>query len=147
MKLGRVQQQVLALLKQHGSWHYGCSWKFMGPKETQRVLNSLAERGLVHRTYNSTPPRGLIYISVSEPIARPAPVPAPATYGEVRAVLLTIAEVLESPRDRYGRIDFLHLDQKRARETIRNFAAKYAIGTVDDVLDQAAKVARAVLRR
>lgn len=71
-----------------------------------------------------------------------------ATTGELRAVLTTIATVLEAKRDRFGRLEFLHPDSAlaaQAREVMRAFAMKYDVGGCADTLEQCAKVARAVL--
>lgn len=73
-----------------------------------------------------------------------------ATEGDLRAVLWTIACLLEAKRDRLGRLDFSHMDSEasaQAREVLRAFALKYKVGGCADVLEQAAKVARAVLER
>lgn len=69
--------------------------------------------------------------------------------GEIRAVLSTIATVLEAPRDRFGRLDFYKAsgEQQQARETIRAFAIKHKVGGAKDVLEQCSLVARAVLKR
>lgn len=73
----------------------------------------------------------------------------PATNGDIRAVLSTIATVLEAPRDRFGRLEFYQAtpEQIQARETIRLFAIKHKVGGAKDVLEQCALVARAVLKR
>lgn len=72
------------------------------------------------------------------------------TNGDVRAVLTTIAFMLEAKRDRLGRLDFSHQDSATAahyREIMRTFAIKYDVGGCIDSLEQAAKVAREVLHR
>lgn len=47
MKLGNVQQGVLAALYQHKSWHPGCGWVWDGVARTTRILESLRKWGLV----------------------------------------------------------------------------------------------------
>lgn len=46
-KLGKVQQDVLASLKSHGSWHRRCGWLWDTFSNTERVLNSLVRAGYV----------------------------------------------------------------------------------------------------
>lgn len=60
--------------------------------------------------------------------------------------LETIAAVLESPRDRLGRLD-TSAAQGDAREALRLLAVKYEAAGARDLMDQCAKVARAVLAR
>lgn len=44
-KLGKVQQEVLASLKRHGSWHHHCGWLWDTPSNTQRLMDSLVRAG------------------------------------------------------------------------------------------------------
>ncbi len=44
-KLGKVQQDVLASLKEHGSWHLHCGWVWDTPSNTLRVMDSLVRAG------------------------------------------------------------------------------------------------------
>jgi hypothetical protein len=49
-ELGSTQKQVLQSLRDHGSWSRGCGWIWDNNSVTERVLDSLMARGLVHRT-------------------------------------------------------------------------------------------------
>jgi hypothetical protein len=72
----------------------------------------------------------------------------PATNSELRAVLTTVATILEAKRDRLGRLDFAHTDSeapRQAREVLRLYAVKYDVGGCADVMEQCAKVIREVL--
>lgn len=60
-KLGKVQQDVLASLKRHGSWSRGCGWLWDTPSNTQRVMDSLVHAGYAavtadQRRYTPTVP-------------------------------------------------------------------------------------------
>jgi hypothetical protein len=46
-KLGKVQQDVLASLKRHGSWHRRCGWLWDTVSHTERILNSLVRADYV----------------------------------------------------------------------------------------------------
>jgi hypothetical protein len=47
-KIGNRQQAILKCLWKHGAWYRGCGWTWSYTSETERVLESLANRGLVH---------------------------------------------------------------------------------------------------
>lgn len=65
----------------------------------------------------------------------------------ITQVLRCIANLLESPRDRYGRICPSDTDTARkAREEMREYAVALKVPGCQDTLEQCAKVARAVLR-
>ena len=65
----------------------------------------------------------------------------------ITQVLRCIANLLESPRDRYGRICPSDTDTSRkARDELREYAIALKVPGCQDTLEQCAKVARAVLR-
>lgn len=59
-------------------------------------------------------------------------------------VLSLIATMLESPANRFGKLEFYSEEAQAAREQIRLLAVEHGI-QANSVLEQAAKVARAVL--
>lgn len=61
--------------------------------------------------------------------------------------LTVIAALLESPRDRLGRLEYLTEDAARNRENLRLLALEYGVAPARDVLAQAANVARAALAK
>ena len=63
----------------------------------------------------------------------------------LREALAAIAAVLESPRDRLGRLD-IAATQGEAREALRLLAVKYNATGGTDYMHQCANVARAALR-
>ena len=67
-------------------------------------------------------------------------------YPELVAALGTIASVLESPRDRLGRLD-IAATQGDQREALRLLAVKYSATGSHDYMGQCAKVARALLAK
>jgi hypothetical protein len=76
---------------------------------------------------------------------RPGPLDeSPAT--RVTQVLALIAELLEAPANRFGKLEFYSQPAMTARESIRLLACAYNVGPSDTVLEQAAKVARAALK-
>lgn len=44
-KLRRVQQDVFASLRRHGSWSLGCGWLWDTPSNTMRIMDSLVRAG------------------------------------------------------------------------------------------------------
>ena len=61
-------------------------------------------------------------------------------------LLRCIAAILEAPRDRYGRLEVHAMESSRnAREEMREYAVALKIGGCSDLLEQCAKVARAVI--
>ena len=43
-KLGRVQEECLAGLQEHGGWHPGCGWVWGSRSYTYRIMQSLVKR-------------------------------------------------------------------------------------------------------
>jgi hypothetical protein len=73
-KLGRLQQEVYAALKRHGSWSLGCGWLWDTYSGTRRVLDSLVRAGyatsteeggskILYRPINLRPTRRAILLS------------------------------------------------------------------------------------
>jgi hypothetical protein len=52
--IGKNQKSVLESLQQHGYWHAGCGWVWDTTRGTERLLNSLVRRGLVHVVQRTT---------------------------------------------------------------------------------------------
>jgi hypothetical protein len=63
----------------------------------------------------------------------------------VKTVLAATATLLESPTNRFGKLEFYSAEAMAAREQIRLWAIEYGVAPSQSVLEQAAKVARAVL--
>lgn len=57
-KLGKKQQDVLASLRRHGSWHRRCGWLWDNVSGTERVLNSLVRAGYVTVNNGTYKPKG-----------------------------------------------------------------------------------------
>lgn len=55
--LGRVQFEVLRALVRHKYWYPHCGWLWGTPSGTQRILDSLVQRGLVVRDGNRYTPK------------------------------------------------------------------------------------------
>lgn len=66
-------------------------------------------------------------------------------YPKPLALLRCIAAILEAPRDRLGRLDVCTGSARDAREEMREYAVAMGIGGCTDLMEQCAKVARAVL--
>lgn len=65
----------------------------------------------------------------------------------LREALAVIANVLDAPRDRLGRVDHAESDVAReAREALRLLAVRYNTPGAKDTLERCAQVARAALR-
>ncbi len=64
---------------------------------------------------------------------------------EQKKVLAIIVTLLESPPNRFGKLEFYSEDARNAVRELQGLAVKYQIGGCATVLQQAAKVARAVL--
>lgn len=47
LKLGDIQQEVLAMLYEHKAWHAGCGWIWDNVSRTKKILESLRKHGLV----------------------------------------------------------------------------------------------------
>lgn len=66
----------------------------------------------------------------------------------LKGALLVIADVLQSPRDRLGRLDCTATEKHRAaRETLRLLADAYCVRGCVDILEQCELVARAAIWR
>lgn len=67
--------------------------------------------------------------------------------GRKDRVLEVVAAVLKAPQNRYGKLEFYTEEARAAREELRLLAVEYNVGRADTVIEQAAKVVRAVLGR
>jgi hypothetical protein len=70
-KLGRVQQDVYAALKLHGSWSLGCGWLWDTYSGTRRVMDSLVRAGYATSTEGQGGSR-IFYRPINPPPTRPA---------------------------------------------------------------------------
>jgi hypothetical protein len=73
-KLGRVQQDVYAALKLHGSWSLGCGWLWDTYSGTQRVMDSLVRAGYATSTEGQGGSR-IFYRPINPLPTRPAVLP------------------------------------------------------------------------
>ena len=64
-KLGRRQQEVLDLIKEHGTYYRKCGWKYNSHSETAEILLSLESKGYVKSHANDEDV--LVYEFVKEP--------------------------------------------------------------------------------
>lgn len=62
-----------------------------------------------------------------------------------KEVLTAIATLLESKPNRFGKLEFYSEEARVARNQIQAWACEYKVGPSETVLQQAAKVARAVM--
>lgn len=68
-----------------------------------------------------------------------------------QTLLLTyLVDILETPRDRLGRLDFpqgVDPKHRKAQEKVRELAVAFQVGGCTDTMEQCAKVIRRILQR
>ena len=64
---------------------------------------------------------------------------------ELRDILNVLAVLLESPQNRFGKLEFYSEEARAARIRIQEMAVAYGVAPSNTICEQAAKVARAVL--
>jgi hypothetical protein len=48
--IGKTQREILKCVLDHGCWYSGCGWLWTSYHETERLMESLAKRGLLVAT-------------------------------------------------------------------------------------------------
>jgi len=61
-------------------------------------------------------------------------------------VLAVLADLLDAPANRFGKLEFYSEPARTARESLRLLSVAYNVSPSHTILEQAAKVARAALK-